>query len=546
MFDNKTFYPTPSALIQRMLDKVQGSPDKVLEPSAGKGNIIEKFRERFDRHCGRDVSAIEIDSELRACLRGKGIKVIDTDFLTYSGPDKYDLIIANPPFDDGELHLIKAIDIMYRGEIVFLLNAETIRNPYTNSRKDLASKLDKLGAEIEFIQGAFQTAERPTGVEVALVYINIKRNVEDDLFAGADDKISGEAPRVETNYEVSTRKTIAELVAEYNQTVRLGTETILGYYRNYRKIGKYIGLNKEAKSDYEWSSDSRRGNLTGLMQGALNDLLKKVRIDFWRRTLDLKEVRNRMTAKKMSEFETQLQKRCDMDFTENNIRSFVLNLIGTYEQTLTEAVMEVFDQFTIKHCYADGLYNDNIHLYNGWKTNKAFKINKKVILPVYGGYGKGPFCDDFNGKWKLQFGVVDKLRDIDVVMNYFDGMSSYLSIGEALDAALDRQESRNIESTYFNITVYKKGTIHLTFKNEDILRRFNVVACRGKGWLPGNYGKKAYADMDAEEQAVVESFEGVVEYNSYIDRPLFAMKNLVAIEDLAGRDDELTESAQAA
>ena len=50
------------------------------------------------------------------------------------------------------------------------------------------------------------------------------------------------------------------------------------------------------------------------------------------------------------------------------------------------------------------------------------EVGKKVIIPLYGGYGRGPFVDDYSGDWKLQFGVREKLRDIDVVMNYFDGM----------------------------------------------------------------------------------------------------------------------------
>ena len=93
-----------------------------------------------DSYRNANISAIEINKDLFAALRGKNIKVIDYDFLLFSGPDKFDLIIANPPFNEGDKHLLKAIDIMYRGEIVFLLNAETLKNPYSNSRKSLVKK----------------------------------------------------------------------------------------------------------------------------------------------------------------------------------------------------------------------------------------------------------------------------------------------------------------------------------------------------------------------------------------------------------------------
>lgn len=522
LLSNKTFYPTLETLIARMISKIKRRPSKILEPSAGKGDIVDYLAQHYDYRY--DISAIEIDEELQATLRGKGIKLIDSDFLEYSGPDKFDLIIANPPFDEGDKHLLKAIDIMYDGEIVFLLNAETIKNPYTYIRKDLIKKLNELNAEIEYIPNAFKDAERPTDVEVALVYINIKRNIEDDLFAGCDDKTESVNPEVEQNYEVSTGKTIEELVAEYNQVVNIGIETIIGYYKNYRKIGKYIGLNKEAKG-YSFAPDE---NMTSLMKGQVNDMLNVVRTDFWRRTLDLKEVRSRLTAKKKDEFETLITKHCYMDFTERNIRQFVLNLMGGFEQTLIDAVVEIFDKFTVKHCYSDGLYDENIHYFTGWKTNKAFKVNKKVIIPIYGRACDSAFFDW--GKWKLNWDAKDRLNDIDIVVNYFDGMrGSYLSMADAIEDAFRHGQSSKIESTYFTVTCYKKGTIHLTFKDDDILRRFNVAACKGKGFLPHEYGTKAYWDMSEEEQTVVNSFEGQESYARNLNQPLFSATPVIRI-----------------
>ena len=517
--DILNFFPTPAKLADRMTSKIKGQPEKILEPSAGKGDLIEAVGRKYSGYGYRspDISAIEIDPTLQATLRGNEVKLIDSDFLAWSGPDKYDLIIANPPFDDGDKHLLKAIDIMYRGQIIFLLNAETIRNPHTNTRKEMCRRLDELGAEIEYIRGAFTSAERPTGVEVALVNIVIDRNVEDDLFAGCEDHATRAYQSVQDKHEVSSGKSIFDLVAEYNQVIQMGMDTITGYYRNYRKVGKYIGLNREAKQ-YDFSS----GDLTSKMQDTVNKLLKDVRVDFWRRTLDLKEVRSRLTKKKQDEFEHALNSHSHMDFTENNIRQFVLNLIGCYEQTLTDAVLECFDTFTDKHCWHGGLHEKNIWLFNGWKTNKSFAVGRRVVVPIgYRGSYDGPFTD-WHGDWKLGPGAYAKLRDIDLVMSYFDvGGSDYYSMADALQAAFARGENTAI-STYFKVTAHKKGTAHLTFLNEDILRRFNVVACRGKGWLPGDFGAKPYDLLSIEEKAVVDSFEGKESYDSYVNKPLFA------------------------
>jgi hypothetical protein len=92
---------------------------------------------------------------------------------------------------------------------------------------------------------------------------------------------------------------------------------------------------------------------------------------------------------------------------------------------------------------------------------------------------------------------------------------------EAIRAAFAKGENSG-ESTHFKFICYQKGTLHLTFKNLDILRRFNVVACRGKGWLPGDYGAKPYDELSHSEQKVADAFEGETQYQKFVSRPLFA------------------------
>ena len=537
MLNNSNFYPTPPALIKIMADKIKGSPKRILDPQAGKADLIEGLKKYCRTYSDTDCSsrrfsfdsypfenaeyrAIEIDPLLQDLLRGKGIKLIDTDFLNYTGPDKFDLIIMNPPFDSGDKHLMKAIDILYNGQILCLLNAETLKNPFTRQRQELVERLKELGAEIEFHSGAFQEAERKTSVEVALIDITITRDVESDLFENCDDHATRAYQTVKDANELSTGKSVQELVADYNRTVQSGTEVIVNYYQNYHRIGKYLGLNGEAR---ERSHSSEQ--LTTMLQDNVNQLLQAVRTDFWRKVLNLREVQARMTSKKNEEFEVLLQERSYLDFTESNIRQFVLNLIAGYEGTLSDAVLDIFDKMTIRHSYTGDLYEKNIHYYNGWKTNKAFRVGNRVVIPISGSYG-GAFFDTYFQRWSLNYTASQELRDIDVVMNYFDGMSHYSSLSQAIEKAFLRGESKG-ESTYFKFICHKKGTIHLTFKDENILRRFNVVACRGKGWLPQGYGNTAYAQLGTEEQAVVDSFEGKESYSKNLGQPLFASKSIV-------------------
>lgn len=519
-FDAKSFYPTPHHLIRKMILKIKGNPRRILEPSAGRGDLVEALSHsyRFDKRKS-DISAIEIDENLQATLRGKEIKLIDSDFLSYGGADKFDLIIANPPFEDGEKHLLKAIDILYRGQIIFILNAETLRNPCTNSRKDLVRKLDELGAKIEYIENSFKTAARPTGVEIALVDITVERTVEEDIFKGATEAKEYQGTVNQKN-EVSEGLTIRELVAEYSQTVKHCTNTITEYHRYANYTQGYLSLNV---GDFKPFNPKDR---TEQIQMLVNEALRQIRVTFWRRTLDLEEVRKRLTEKKQSEFEHALQDRAQMEFTESNVHQFIINLIGGYQNTILDSIGEIFEKFTTKHCFRGDLHDKNIHYFNGWKTNNAYKVRKKVILPVSHSFSS-PF-QGWNG-WQLDYKAARELRDIDLAVSYLDGLKEHTSITEAIEAAFKEGENSNIESTYFKMTCHKKGTIHLTFKDADILRRFNIAACIGKGWLPEDYGQKSYEDLTPQEKQAAKSFDGVTTYKKNEGRPLLPASNLLKL-----------------
>ncbi len=145
------------------------------------------------------------------------------------------------------------------------------------------------------------------------------------------------------------------------------------------------------------------------------------------------------------------------------------------------------------------------------------------IIPFY---SSGSFIG-WGGEWCLNYSIKDQLNDFDKVANYFDGRAEYISIVDAIEEAYGRGQSRNILSTYFEITTYKKGTMHLTFRSDDILRRFNITACQGKNWLPEDYGRNKYETYSN----IVDTFEEkkIYEENISLDKSLFKTKNLLQI-----------------
>lgn len=69
---------------------------------------------------------------------------------------------------------------------------------------------------------------------------------------------------------------------------------------------------------------------------------------------------------------------------------------------------------------------------------------------------------------------------------------------------------------YFYVTIYKKGTVHIEFKDQKLVDRFNIYACQHKNWLPPTYGKFHYEEMTQDEKAVIDSFQGKENYEKIL------------------------------
>ncbi|MBQ3434950.1 MAG: hypothetical protein IJG24_07905, partial [Selenomonadaceae bacterium] len=82
----------------------------------------------------------------------------------------------------------------------------------------------------------------------------------------------------------------------------------------------------------------------------------------------------------------------------------------------------------------------------------------------------------------------------------------------------------------------KKGTCHLTFNDETLLKKFNLYCGRKLNWLPDGYGFKAYSDLDDEERAVADSFEGRTSYEeTFRNRQFYLQSNSNPLMLTAGK-----------
>jgi phospholipid N-methyltransferase len=113
-------FPTPPELAVRMVELAGiEAGDRVLEPSAGTGNLARAIRSAVpDAH----LDLIEIDPKLCSILKASGFEVSCRDFLAASMPvcpdseDGHDCVLMNPPFSKGQdvahiLHSLKFLKV---------------------------------------------------------------------------------------------------------------------------------------------------------------------------------------------------------------------------------------------------------------------------------------------------------------------------------------------------------------------------------------------------------------------------------------------------
>lgn len=543
--DNKDFYPTPENIIDKMISEIDFKMiQTILEPSAGKGNIVEAIQKKekmyssYNNNFHFDIDCIETDQSLQAILKNKGHRLVYDDFLTYDTFKEYDLIIMNPPFSNGSKHLLKALEMQSRngGAIVCLLNAETLKNTCTNDRLLLARKLEECHAKIEYIQDAFMDAERKTGVEIALIKVQLPEVqkhsfIFDRLRKAQKEK---ESNTYSNNGQLVENNFLESIVNQYKMEVEAGKKLIREYEAMQPFILSEFAKDKETgetiqqggcilKLDLSNNRDTYRSMLS------LNGFIKEVRGKYWKALFENPKFIGQLTGNLQREYYNKIEELKNYDFSLYNIYELKIDMNKKIVKGVEDTIISLFEELSNKYHYYDEM-SKNIHYYNGWKTNKAYIINKKVIIPLNA-------WDSIWGKFTLTGykGVMEKLQDIEKCFNYLDGgLTEAVDLVQSLQFAEEYGETKDIVLKYFTVTFYKKGTCHITFTNQELLKKFNIFGSQHKGWLPPGYGKKTYKDMSTEEKAVVNDFEGEAEYSKVMRNTtyyLFDGNNLNSLED---------------
>lgn len=460
-----------------------------------------------------DIDCVEINENLKHILVGKGFKVVDRDFLNFDTEKRYDLIVMNPPFSNGDQHLLKAISIQKRfgGKIVCLLNAETIRNTYSNTRKELLKQLENYGATFEYINNAFSNAEYKTDVEIVIVRLDIAKPAARTSFIL--DELSKADPvtldAVPEYAQLVTNDYIRAAVIQYKTEISAGKRLIEEYNALRPMLSTTFNDKDGACTPILRLECENEGSIYNYTSVEYNYYVKKVRYKYWYELLHNAAFLENLTSNLKDQYYEKIRKLADYDFSLSNIYQIKIDTLKQMTKGVEDKILELFAKFTYNHSTE---CEKNIHYFNGWKTNKAYIINKKVIVPWMNTW------DEILKKFQYGYDLAQFLNDIEKTLEFLntEKLDITRDIRHWLNWYEEQQQTKEMHFNYFDITVYKKGTVHITFTNEELLKKLNIYGCQHKGWLPPSYGKHHYSEMTKEEQDIIDEFEGEEAYEKVL------------------------------
>ena len=499
---NKDFYPTPTPVIEQMLMGVDIQNKTILEPSAGKGNIVDYL----NANGAKEVMTCELSDDLAKIVSSKS-RFLKSDFMdvTREEVSHLDLIIMNPPFSRDDKHIMHAWDIAPACcTIISLCNSNTLDIRFSSDRKIL-NEIIELNGRYEKFGSCFDNAERQTNVNVSCVWLykpNTGKDEFEDFFSLDEDLDDGIEGVAQYNY-------VRDIVGRYVQAVQMFDE-VINASDKINEVIKPIYKGSYNAISFGATASRDRNSSTKITREVFKKELQK---SCWQRVFgDLKmdKYMTRGVRENINEF---VEKQQHVPFTMKNVYRMAEMIVGTHASRMGQVLIEAFDLI----CSYSA---DNSGAGEKWKTNSDYMINKKFIVP---------WICKYDNRWpsahvELDYGKhVNDIEDIikalchltgtnyDELQNIRQFVSNTTKI--KLDSDMDYRSNRergyipmewgqwyNWEP-FFKVRGYKKGTMHFEFLNEDVWMKFNIEVARAKGWqLPK--ARKANSRRKSSSQSV--------------------------------------------
>lgn len=489
--DNQ-YYPTPIELIKYILNydrKWVGNEINFLEPSAGDGAICREVKKHYENKV--TIHCIEIEKVLRDSLKGQGFKVVGDNFEEYHSIPFYDLIIMNPPFAKGAKFLLKAYGLLNGGgKIICILNAETIKNAYSSGRKQLINLIEKVNGDVRYKSNCFKDID----VEIAIVTLKKPLyETEFDMFGGIQSNVITEEEKIveELKAEVESRGLIK--FDELDRAISIYRHCVKQLFTGINVIDEIKNglkhIDEETKEFNITTDDFMKIILENNKNDAKEKSIKVIRFMIWTYVTKYCKMDQYLFTKQKEEFRKMLDKgSSDLPFTRDNIRQFFNNIFLKRDEYFKQGVEDLFNKITSYH------HGNNSHR-EGWKTNKNWKINKKII--VNWGISFSSYGDD---RFSLSYSGLDWMNDLDKIVRKIHGeglvdrgyiktelREKFSSLGKVRKGT---SYDNTCETPFFHIKFYKKGSLHITFRDDNILNKLNMMGAQLRRDLGyDDYGK---------------------------------------------------------
>jgi hypothetical protein len=258
-------------------------------------------------------------------------------------------------------------------------------------------------------------------------------------------------------------------------------------FRHIRKAAVYMGGN-----------DLRIDAFQDIVKEACRDFgharaefLQKHRKACWKAALSRAEFHKWLDKLQREELERDIDRNAHIPFTATNVYGTLENIFSQRQGLFEKSVSNVFDALRRYHA-------DNVHHTEGWKTNSSYKVNKKAIFPYGCSYDAkygGRFSTGYYG------GMIDFYADLDRVLCVLSGrkFESCYTIGHALSSTFQSLGyhvkagpfHNQCQSEFFDIRFFKKGTVHLVWRDDLLREAFNKTAAAGRAEIGKDADKKA-------------------------------------------------------
>lgn len=476
-------------LIQKMIDKMSlrnigySNASFLLLP----GGYIEltKWVEKSNLHFG-NIDVLEEQEKTKAELLEKDYKLVGQDILGYETLTEYDCIIANLLSPNAFNQLTKVVELAEKQvckdcQMVCLLESKMIKNLNDDEKKVFQFLITKYEGEVEFESelGEF------TIVSLKKLKPSNQSNYLDKMIAYSNRSEANEYALIIPNsndgeYKVEDIVLLVKLYQEHVKRLKAACTSL---------------TDLDIFEDYVWDRTNIR-SYHGFERLSVNLYIatEKIRLKYWEKILKTEKFNQVLTCKAREELQKKMRALGSVEITAENIYNMLVSLAQNKKTIFTEALELFFDSVT---SYNMNEFSKNTQYYNGWKTNDAFKINKKIIIPMYGEtyyYRWEP--DDFETcSWSIKEQVNDILKILSLVSPNPAGEWEQIGTYE-------------FENNLLRFKFFKKGTLHIWFKDLQALAKLNYMVGQAKKWLPSeeeieedseakNFVKKEFPELNS-------------------------------------------------